>query len=122
MEITAKSKLLDVLNNYPQLEEQIIQAAPVFQNLKNPILRRTVGRMATVEKVVHIGGLDLTTFINLLRRQVGQPELLSPDLVIPAMDTRPVLVEPEWIKGEPQFVVDGKEMLSRGGSALEPGE
>ncbi len=115
MEITAKSKLLDVLNDYPQLEEQIIQAAPVFQNLKNPILRRTVGRMATVEKVVQIGGLDLTTFINLLRRQVGQPELLPPDLVIPAMDSRPVMVEPEWTKGEPQFVVDGKELLASGG-------
>lgn len=118
MEITAKSKLLDVLNEYPQLEEQIIQAAPVFQNLKNPILRRTVGRMATVEKVVQIGGLDLTTFVNLLRRQVGQPELLPPDLVIPVMDTRPVVAEPEWIKGEAQLVVDGKEILASGGVPL----
>ena len=115
MEITAKTKLIDVLNEYPQLEEQIIQAAPAFKNLKNPILRRTVGRMATVEKVVQIGGLDLTTFINLLRRQVGQLELVPPDLVIPAMDDRPMMVEPEWTKGEPQFVVDGKAMLASGG-------
>ncbi len=115
MEITAKSKLSDVLNEYPQLEEQIIQAAPAFKNLKNPILRRTVGKMATVEKVVQIGGLDLTTFLNLLRRQVGQSELVPPDLVTPDMDTRPVVAEPEWTKGEPQFVVDGKAMLASGG-------
>ncbi|HOW91006.1 MAG TPA: DUF1858 domain-containing protein [Anaerolineaceae bacterium] len=115
MEITAKTKLIDVLNEYPQLEEQIIQAAPAFKNLKNPILRRTVGRMATVEKVVQIGGLDLTTFINMLRRQVGQPELVPPDLVTPEMDSRPVLAEPAWIAGEAQFVVDGKAMLASGG-------
>lgn len=118
MEINAKTKLIDVLEAYPQLEEQIIQAAPAFKNLKNPILRRTVGRMATIEKVVQIGGLDLTTFINLLRRQVGQPELVPPDLVIPTGDDRPVVVEPNWIKNEPQFIVDGKEMLASGGVPL----
>jgi hypothetical protein len=115
MEITAKSKLIDVLNNYPQLEEQIIQAAPAFKNLKNPILRRTVGRMATIEKVVQIGGLDLTTFVNLLRRQVGQPELVPSDPDTPRVMERLVIEEPDWIKGEPQFVVDGKELLAAGG-------
>lgn len=118
MEITAKSKLHDVLNAYPQLEAQIIQAAPVFQNLKNPILRRTVGKMATIEKVVQIGGLDLTTFINLLRRQVGQAELVAPDLEVPATLERPVIMEPDWINGEAQFVVNGKEILAAGGVPL----
>ena len=115
MEITAKSKLIDVLNEYPQLEEQIIQAAPVFQNLKNPILRRTVGRMATVEKVVQIGGLDLTTFVNLLRRQVGQPELVPPDMEESIAQLSTLTAEPDWIAGEPQFSVDGKELLASGG-------
>ncbi len=115
MEITAKSKLIDVLNEYPQLEEQIIQAAPAFKNLNNPILRRTVGRMATIEKVVQIGGLDLTTFVNLLRRRAGQSELEQPELVVPDAVDRPVLEEPDWIHGEPQFVVDGKELLAGGG-------
>jgi hypothetical protein len=115
MEITAKSKLLEVLNDYPQLEEQIIQAAPAFQNLKNPVLRRTVGRMATIEKVVQIGGLDLTTFVNLLRRQAGQPELVTSDMETTQAMDHPVTDEPDWIKREPQFVVDGKELLAAGG-------
>ncbi len=74
MEITAKTKLMDLLNEYPQLEEKIIQAAPAFKNLKNPILRRTVGQLATVEKVAQIGNLDVFTFVNLLRRETGQAE------------------------------------------------
>ena len=117
MEINAKTRLNDLLTNYPQLEEQIIQAAPAFKNLKNPVLRRTVGRMATIEKVVQIGGLDLTTFVNLLRRQVGQPELVPPDPDEQAAEVKAVTAAaaPEWINGEPQFTVDGKEILAAGG-------
>lgn len=113
MEITAKTRLLDLLTEYPQLEDKVIQAAPLFKNLQNPVLRRTVGRVATVEKVVQIGGLNLTTFINLLRREAGQPELL-PDESTPVELPKSVTVEPEWIKGEPQFTVDGKELLATG--------
>jgi hypothetical protein len=114
MEINAKTRLNDLLTSYPQLEEKIIQAAPAFKNLKNPVLRRTVGRVATVEKVVQIGGLDLTTFINLLRREVGQPEL-TPDVIEDAGVLEKVMTgDPEWIKDTVQFTVDGKDLLARG--------
>ena len=48
MEITRHSKLFDVLEAYPFLEAQIVNIAPPFQNLKNPVLRRTVGKIATL--------------------------------------------------------------------------
>ena len=57
MEITSQSKLFDVLEAYPFLEEQIVNIAPPFQNLKNPVLRRTVGKIATLEKVAQVGGM-----------------------------------------------------------------
>jgi len=59
MEITSQSKLYDVLAAYPELEAQIVKIAPPFKNLKNPVLRRTVGRIATLEKVAQIGGMDV---------------------------------------------------------------
>ncbi len=114
MEINAKTKLSDMLGTYPQLEEKIIMAAPAFRNLKNPILRRTVGKVATVENVVQIGGLDLTTFINLLRREVGQPELIrdaepqTETVQVPANEL------PEWVIGEPQILVDGISLIAAG--------
>jgi hypothetical protein len=51
MEITSHTKLLELLNEYPALEEQIINIAPPFKNLKNPVLRRTVGQLATLAQV-----------------------------------------------------------------------
>jgi len=114
MDINAKTRLNDLLTSFPQLEEKIIQAAPAFKNLKNPVLRRTVGRVATVEKVVQIGGLDLTTFINLLRREAGQQELTT-DVFEESVDVESVKTsDPDWIKGKIQFKVDGKALLTGG--------
>lgn len=114
MEINAKTKLSDLLTAYPQLEDKIIMAAPAFRNLRNPVLRKTVGRVATLENVVQIGGLDLTTFINLLRREVGQPELIRDEGPQPESLRAPAGQLPDWVKGEPQFIVDGISLIAAG--------
>src|SRR5512147_2749408 len=114
MEITAQSKLFDILEAYPFLEPQIINIAPPFQNLKNPVLRRTVGKIATLEKVAQVGGMDSDKLVNTLRRAVGQDELGTEStsrltVVIPRLSD-----DPDWIAGEPQFTINGTEMLQHG--------
>lgn len=114
MEITAQSKLFDVLEAYPDLEAQIVKIAPPFQNLKNPILRRTVGKLASIEKVAQIGGMDVDHLVNTLRRAAGQTELsaaAAPQLVV---EVPPSADDPEWIHGQPQFTLDGTALLQRG--------
>jgi hypothetical protein len=113
MEITSQSKLFDVLEAYPFLETQIVNIAPPFQNLKNPVLRRTVGKIATLEKVAQIGGMDVTKLVNTLRRAVGQEELgeTAENFVVQIPRAAD---DPEWISGAPQFTVNGTEMLQRG--------
>lgn len=114
MEITGKTRLFELLDAFPVLEETVIQAAPAFKNLKNPVLRRTVGKLATIEKVARIGGLDTLAFVNLLRRQAGQPEVVSHDEE-PQPEPPTLSADvPDWIIGEPQFVVDGTKMLAAG--------
>ncbi len=114
MEINARSKLLDILEAYPELEEQIIKIAPPFQNLKNPVLRRTVGKLATLEKVAQIGGLDVNQLVNTLRRAVGQGELNAEPSAPQFSEIPRQADDPAWISGEPQFIVNGSELLERG--------
>jgi hypothetical protein len=113
MEITSQSKLFDILEAYPFLEGQIVNIAPPFQNLKNPVLRRTVGKIATLEKVAQVGGMDVGKLVNTLRRAVGQEEIqtLASDLKV---DIPQSTDDPGWIAGEPQFTVNGTELLQRG--------
>ena len=114
MDITAKSKLFDVLEAYPFLEAQIINIAPPFQNLKNPILRRTVGKLATLETVAQIGGMDVTKLVNTLRLAVGQDQLGPVDEHF-TVELPPVTEnDPPWIGGEPQYIVNGMQLLQRG--------
>jgi hypothetical protein len=112
MEITGKSKLLDVLSAYPQLEEQIISSAPPFKNLRNPVLRRTVGQLATIERVAQVGNLDVSQLVNSLRRAAGQQEIQANAPVAIAVP-RPAAGDPAWTAGQPQFIVNGSELLQQ---------
>ncbi|PKN95652.1 MAG: hypothetical protein CVU45_00445 [Chloroflexi bacterium HGW-Chloroflexi-7] len=114
MELTRSSKLSDVLQAYPELEEQLINIAPPFKNLKNPVLRRTVGSLVNLEKVAQVGGMDVTRLVNTLRRHVGQPELLEASEQNKKVEIPRTSEDPGWISGEPQFVVNGTELLQQG--------
>lgn len=113
MEITSRSKLLDVLNAYPHLEERIIAVAPPFKNLRNPILRRTVAQLATLEQVAQIGGMEAGELVRILRRAAGLEELPAgpAQAFVPPPRTAD---DPEWIAGAPAHVVDGIALLRDG--------
>jgi len=51
VEILPQTRLVELLQVHPELEEAIQRMAPPFRNLRNPVLRRTVGRVATLAKV-----------------------------------------------------------------------
>ena len=114
MEITRQSKLFDVLEAYPSLEQQIVNIAPPFKNLTNPFLRRTVGKLATIEKVAQMGGMDAGMLVNTLRRAAGQEELPE-EPPKPSVVTVPAEAnDPEWIGVKPEYIVNGIELLRRG--------
>jgi len=114
MEIRRLSKLFDVLEAYPELEAQIMNIAPPFKSLKNPVLRQTVGKLATLEKVAQVGGMDPDRLVNTLRRAVGQAELSPEHAARLVLDLQRKEQDPEWVSGEPEFIVNGTELLQQG--------
>jgi hypothetical protein len=75
MEITSRTKVAALLEAYPQLEDVLIAMAPPFRKLKNPILRRSVAKVASLRQAAAVAGIPLATFIDDLRGAVGQPPL-----------------------------------------------
>jgi hypothetical protein len=61
-----------MLDNYPELEETLIGIAPPFKKLKNPFLRKSVAKVATLKHVASVGNVPLNELINKLRQTVGQ--------------------------------------------------
>ena len=70
--ITPRTKVFDLLEAYPTLEDVLMKTAPQFQKLKNPVLRKTVTKIATLSQAASIAGIPVEELVNRLRREVGQ--------------------------------------------------
>ena len=77
IEITPSVTVHALLEAYPELEEVLIGIAPPFKKLKNPFLRKSVARVATIKHISSVGGVPLTELIGKLRKAVGQPESMD---------------------------------------------
>lgn len=70
--ITPKTKVLQMIEAYPQLEAVLIDYVPAFKKLQNPVLRKTVARIATLQQAAAIGNVKIEDLINKLRSETGQ--------------------------------------------------
>lgn len=75
IEITPSVTVHTLLKTYPELEEVLIGLAPPFKKLKNPILKRTIAKVATIRHIASVGGIPLNELISKLRKEVGQSEI-----------------------------------------------
>lgn len=107
--ITPKTKVLQLIETYPQLEEVLINYVPAFSKLKNPILRRTVAKIATLQQAATIGNVKVGDLINHLRKEVGQ-ELMSDEAETPYNMTKPTWFDQNLVVQE----LDVREMLAAG--------
>ena len=51
---------------FQQLEEKLIGIAPPFQKLRNPLLRKSIAKVATIKHISAVGGIPLDELINKL--------------------------------------------------------
>ncbi len=109
--ITPKTKICDLLEAYPELEDTLIGAAPEFKKLKNPVLRKTITRITNIGQAATIGGINVEELVNRLREKVGQGSI---NLIDESSD-KYVNTKPEWFdKGTVVNSIDIREMLNRG--------
>lgn len=94
-----------LLEAYPQAEQVLIDLAPAFAKLRNPVVRRTVAKVATLEQAAKIGGVDLQTMIVRLGGSCVQSAARVDDPGGP----------PEWVvRGRVVEEIDAEAMLDRG--------
>lgn len=109
--ITPKTKIYDLLEAYPELENVLIEAAPEFKKLKNPVLRKTIARITNISQAAVIGKLKVEDLVNKLRSEVGQDTMNQMD----DTGSKYITVCPEWFNKESvSSTIDIREMLNRG--------
>lgn len=71
-DITPDTKVADLLKEFPQLEELLKHFSPAFAALKNPVLRKTVAKVTSLQQAAKVGGVSIVEMINALREKAGQ--------------------------------------------------
>ncbi len=105
--ISPKTKVLQLIETYPQLEDILIEYAPAFKKLKNPILRKTVAKVATLQQAAAVGNVKVEDLINRLRKETGQ------DFYSGSSSTVYITEKPDWFDDKliaSEF--DAKKMLA----------
>jgi hypothetical protein len=77
--ITPDAKLGALLERWPGVEAALLEISPHFRALQNPVLRRTVARVATLRQVSKVSGVPLGALIERLRGAAGLPQLAVND-------------------------------------------
>lgn len=75
MLITPDTKVAELLKEFPQLETLLLEFSPAFAALKNPVLRKTVAKVTSLQQAAKVGGVNVVEMVNALRKEAGQQTL-----------------------------------------------
>jgi len=115
MIISPKTKVGELLDAHPYLEAVLIEMSPAFEKLKNPILRKTVARVATLQQIAVVGGLNVEVIVNRLRKEVGQGATEEENNDIEYLSS----VTPEWYDEKLiAYRFDATAVINSGGSPM----
>lgn len=70
--ITAQTRISEVLQEHPELLPVLISASPAFEKLKNPMLRKVMPKLVTVQQAAGMAGLQVEDLLGKLQTAVGQ--------------------------------------------------
>ncbi|MHC4784409.1 MAG: DUF1858 domain-containing protein [Planctomycetota bacterium] len=91
--ILPSTKVAALLDQYPELEDVLIDLAPPFRKLKNPLLRKSVAKVASLKQAATAARMPVADLVNSLRSAVGQ----QPYQCDPTDEADPYLTaRPDW--------------------------
>jgi hypothetical protein len=107
--ITPRTKVAELIDAYPHLEQVLLDYVPAFEKLRNPVLRRTVARITSLQQAAAVGGANTEDLINHLRKAVGQDRFHGAGTTAYATE-QPGWFSETWVVTE----LDAKDMLAAG--------
>ena len=110
--ITLQTKIADLLNDYEGMKDILISINPKFKKLNNPVLRRTLGRIASVRQAAIVGDMDPKDLVDQLRKAVGQEPICEDCKIQDANCFVPESApRPEWTRTSPSITLNANAIL-----------
>jgi len=80
MQLSASTKINDLLSTHPFLEDFLVAYNPHFAMLKNKIARATVGRVATLGAAARIAGVDINALLRDTAAAIEKETAVRPEV------------------------------------------
>lgn len=113
-DINLQTKVANLLEDYPDLENKLTELSPVFSKLRNPILRRTIAKVATLKQAAEAANISPPVFIRELRIAAGLSEI---ELEADSNNTEEV---PQWFnKDLISISYDASSIIAEGKSPMQ---
>ena len=80
--ISEATKIIDLIDKFSFLEELLVELDPILKRFQNPILRKTVGRKATLTDVASLINQDLKSVIDFFSSKIEQQTETKVDVQI----------------------------------------
>ena len=80
MEIKPDTKLMELLKKYPFLIEFLANYNPEYAKIRNPIIRNTMGRIATLNMVASMGNVPVEKLIDDISKAISESQTSDRDL------------------------------------------
>ncbi len=72
MDINKKTKILPLIKQFPHVYNELLKLSPKIKRLKNPIVRRTIGKSATIKDVSKLIDVDLSKILQVIEESMGK--------------------------------------------------
>ena len=79
MEINNSTLILPLVDMYPKVYEELLKLSPKAKRFKNPIVRKTIGKKATLEMVSVILEVSLETIIKSVKSAIESSAEIPPE-------------------------------------------
>ena len=93
MKISPDTRVNDLLKEYPFIKEFLVKLDPHFNALDNPLLRKTLGRFATLSKVAMVGGIELNRLLEEIAGEIKSKT--GQDIEAEGIQKPEVITDPE---------------------------
>jgi DUF438 domain-containing protein len=115
MRLNSRTKIDDLLKRYPFLLDFLAGLSPRFSRLRHPLMRKTIGKVASLLQVASFGDMPLGELLERIRTEVKR--VTQEDLEIEMAEAEPETVSAEQTRLE--VLKDIIRELHKGGSIEE---
>ena len=102
MDLNANTKIDDLLQEYPFLMEYLVSRSPKFKLLESAVMRKTLGKVATLAQAASIGGIDPGQLLKDIAAEINKRSGVD------------VVVRPEGGPGAPLKDADARQEVLKG--------